>query len=397
MRQLIIGLLLGTIVFGGCVSTDSGPMDSGTTFARDALGKYVDSGEIPGAVSVFYKDGVQETCCIGYADVAARRPISMDDVFMQCSQTKGFCGVTVAMLVEKGLLALDDPVSKYLPEFKELWVEQKRVTGERRLVKARNILTVRHVMNHTGGFEFELPNCRAMGGWFRMMPLRSVAAVAASQPLRFEPGTRVYYSNVGINVGAAIVEVVTGKRWEDFLRERVLEPLGMNATSFRPTDAQLARRIGMYEVADGERAKRLDRDTGNWMQGPYNDDGVFPSAGAGLWTTVRDQLKFYRMLMNLGVGDNGARVLKAETVKSLLAVSTRPATLSPSAYSLGLDAPQKDGEDAWFGHDGALTSECRVNWHKRELKLWAIQICGKPRPWTKDWNLAADRFFSRFR
>ena len=109
-----------------------------------------------GAISVFYKDGVQEVCCIGYADVAQQRPIKLDNVFMQCSQTKGFCGVTIAKLVEEGKLSLDDPVSKYLPEFKELWVQVQNKDGVRVLNKAKNVLTVRMVMNHTGGFPFEI-------------------------------------------------------------------------------------------------------------------------------------------------------------------------------------------------------------------------------------------------
>ena len=110
MKQLIVTLSLAAALAGCC--TGNCPKDSGTTFARDALQKYVDSGELPGAVNVFYKDGVQETCCIGYADADAKRPITLDDVYMQCSQTKGFCGVTIAMLVEEGKITLDDPVSK---------------------------------------------------------------------------------------------------------------------------------------------------------------------------------------------------------------------------------------------------------------------------------------------
>ena len=73
----------------------------------------MDSGQLPGAISVLYNNGVQETCCIGYADPRTKRPITMDDVFMQCSQTKGFCGVTIAKLVEEGKISLDNPVSKY--------------------------------------------------------------------------------------------------------------------------------------------------------------------------------------------------------------------------------------------------------------------------------------------
>ena len=397
MKHIVAMIAMAAVAAGCCTGNcprECGTArDSGTTFARDALQKYVDSGELPGAVSVFCKDGVQETCCIGYADVDAKRPVTIDDVYMQCSQTKGFCGVTIAILVEEGKISLDDPVSKYLPEFKTLWVKTGETNGVCTLAVAKNTLTVRNVMNHTGGFPFELPNYQAMGGWSRRMPLRSVAATAASQPILFEPGTNVRYSNVGIDIGAAIVEQVTGKRWEDFLKERVLDPLGMKSSGFWPTDEQLAKKIEMYDVKGGEKAKWRKENPS--MQRPYGDDRVFASAGAGLWTTVRDQLKFYKMLMNLGLGENGVRILKEETVKSILAVSTRPATLKDSNYSLGLNARLKDSEDAWFGHGGAWGTNCMVNWHKKQLKLWAVQVCGKSRPWDKARDAAADKFFNQ--
>ena len=366
------------------------PVDSGTHFAKDALEKWVASGELPGAVSVFCDGDRCETACVGYADVAAKRPVTMDDVYMQCSQTKGFCGVTIAILVEEGKISLDDPVSKYLPDFKTLWVESKGPKPETRLLKkAKNVLTVRMCLNHTGGFPFELANFRTMGGWSRRMPLKSVAATAAAQPLLFEPGTKVQYSNVGIDIGAAIVETVTGMRWEDFLKKRVLDPLGMASSGFRPSGEQLATKIEMYNLRGGKPAAwRRDNPS---MQQPYSDDRVFASAGAGLWTTARDQLKFYRMLMNLGVGDNGTRILKEETVKSILAVSSRPAGLG--GYSLGLSAPVEDGDDAWFGHGGAWGTNCSVNWHKKRLKLWVVQLNGQPRPWSKAWDAAATAFF----
>ncbi len=389
MKRLVALVGLAAAVAGCC--TGNCPKDSGTTFARDALQKYVDYGEMPGAISVFYKDGVQETACIGYADIDKKRPITLDDVYMQCSQTKGFCGVTIAQLVEEGKITLDDPVSKYLPEFKELWIKESSTNGVQKLVKAKNVLTVRNVMNHTGGFPFELPNGIAMGGWSRRMPLRSVAATAASQPILFEPGTAVQYSNVGIDIGAAVVEVVTGKRWEQVLQERVFDPLGMKDSGFWPTDEQLAHKIELYDVKGGEKAKW--KKQADWMQRPYNDDRVFSSAGAGLWTTARDQLKFYKMLMNLGVGENGVRILKEETVKSILAASTRPANLKDPNYSLGLRAPIKDTEDEWFGHGGAWGTNCQVNWHKKQLKLWVVQFCGSPRPWDADRKKAADEFF----
>ena len=381
-------LLAACASLAGVLCAETAPAKE-TTFVRDALQPFVESGELPGAISILYKDGVQEVACVGYADVAAKRPISLDDPYMQCSQTKGFCGVTIAILVEEGKLSLDDPVAKYLPEFGTLWIQTSNKDGVRTLTKAKNTLTVRMVMNHTGGFPFELPNFHQMGGWSRRMPLRSVAATAASQPILFEPGTKAQYSNVGIDIGAAVVEKISGKRWEAFLKERVLDPLGMTSSGFWPTDAQLAHQIELYDVKGGTPAKR--RSDNPSMQRPYGDDRVFSSAGAGLWTTARDQLKFYKMLMNLGVGDNGARILKEETVKDILAKSTRPKGMG--GYSLGLNAPENDADDQWFGHGGAWGTNCMVNWHRKQLKLWAVQLCGGPRPWDGAREKAANAFF----
>lgn len=395
MNQLTKTIMLiasVAIITTGCQSVPDAPKKAETTFAKDALMPFVQSGQLPGAINVFYKNGIQETTCVGYADVAAKRPITMNDVYMQCSQTKGFCGVTIAMLIEEGKISLDDPVSKYLPEFRELWVLKSNQDGVKTLVKAKNTLTIRMVMNHTGGFPFEI--CAKQGnikggGWSGGAPIRQTAAIAAASPLLFEPGTKVKYSNTGIDIGAAIVEVVTGQRWEDFLKERVLIPLGMNSSSFRPTDRQLETQVEMYDCVKDAPAKY--RRQNNMQQRPYNGPNVFASAGAGLWTTANDQLKFYKMLMNLGVGDNGARILKEETVRELLAKSTRPKGMG--GYSLGLTAPEEDQENSWFGHGGAWGTNCMVNWHRKELKLWVVQLCGQPRPWDKARAAAEKKFF----
>ena len=370
MQMILRALICAAAALSGACHVRA----AGTTFARDALQKYVDSGEIPGAVTIFSKPGCEEIACLGCANVEEKRPMSLDGVFQQCSQTNGFCGVTAAILAEEGKLDLDAPVSKYLPEFAERWIEVSNTNGVRRLEKAKGVPTVRMCLSHTSGLPFELPNYQKMGGWSRRMPLRSAAAVAASLPLKFEPGTGVQYSNIGIDVAAAIVEVVTGMRWEDFLAKRVLEPLGMHDSGFKPTEEQLSRRIDIYTIKRGEKAKRVDAMES--MQRPFSDDRVFASSGAGLWTTARDQLKFYRMLMNLGLGENGVRILKEETVKNLLARSQRPKELGDGGYSLGLVAPYEDGEDEWFGHGGAWVSQCLVNWHRKELRMLVVQFDG---------------------
>ena len=393
MKRNVV-LLLASFCMVLTVVAQSRPKDSRTQYAQEALQPYVESGQLAGAISVFYKDGVQETCCIGYADVAQKRPIKMDNVFMQCSQTKGFCGVTIAKLVEEGKLSLDDPVAKYLPEFGELWIQGQEKDGVCMLHKAKNVLTVRMVLNHTGGFPFE---CSAKrndvrgGGWSGGAPLRQVASIAAASPIMFEPGTRELYSNTGIDIGAAIVEVITGMKWEDYLKQEVLDPLGMKSTWFWPTDKQLKNKIELYETQHNAPAKWIEEMA--WQQRPYNDAHVFASAGAGLWTTANDQLKFYKMLMNLGMGDNGVRILKEETVKSILARTTRPTSMG--GYSLGLWAPVEDNENAWFGHGGAWGTNASINWHKKELKLWVIQSAGGGQPWQGAVDKAAEKFFAQ--
>ena len=387
-------ILIVMTMLGVTAHAQKKAVDSKTTYAKEVLQPYVDSGQLPGAICILYKDGIQETCCIGYADAAAKRPITMDDVFMQCSQTKGFCGVTIAKLVEEGKISLDDPVSKYLHEFKELWVLDEEKDGVKTLHKAKNVLTVRMVLNHTGGFPFECSAKRRDvrgGGWSGGAPLRQVASIAAASPLMFEPGTKVLYSNTGIDIGAAIVQEVTGMKWEDYLKKEILDPLGMKSTWFWPSDRQLKKKIELYTFKENAPAEWCEEMA--WQQRPYNDSHVFASAGAGLWTTANDQLKFYKMLMNLGMGDNGVRILKEETVKSILACSTRPEGME--GYSLGLSAPVEDNEDAWFGHGGAWGTSCSVNWHKKLLKMWVFQRADGPQPWKKEMSKARVKFFSQ--
>ena len=133
MAAVLTASVLAVVLAGCCCKSSCREVgrklppvrESKTAYASDALKPFVDSGELPGAISVLYNKGLQETACVGWADVDKKIPMSMDRTFMQCSQTKGFCGVTVAILVEEGKLSLDDPVSKYLPEFKELKIAVK--------------------------------------------------------------------------------------------------------------------------------------------------------------------------------------------------------------------------------------------------------------------------------
>ena len=136
-KSLVLAIMITGCTSGYCGQESVTCRESGTSFAKEAVMPFIESGEIPGIINVFSKGNVQETTCAGWADVDKKIPMSMDRMFMQCSQTKGFCGVTVAMLIEEGKISLDDPVAKYLPEFKELKV---KVKGKKKPVAAKNVL-----------------------------------------------------------------------------------------------------------------------------------------------------------------------------------------------------------------------------------------------------------------
>ncbi len=356
--NLFVALFFCISAFGASIK------DSGTRFMETAIKPYIESGECVGAISVLYNNGVQETMCLSWANREEKRPISMEQSFMQCSQTKGFCGVTIAILIEEGKISLDDPVSKYLPEFKNPKVAVKDKDGKVvSLVDAKTPITIRMLMNHTSGVIVEVPTKLAKG--WPSISLRETALEASKSHLLFEPETKIRYSNAGIDIAAAVVEVVAKKPWEVFLKERVLDPLGMKDTTFNPTDEHLKNSISLYQYEKGKKPKFILFRSA--MPLPHNGDHINASAGAGLWTTAIDQLKFYKMLMNLGVGENGVRILKEETVKNLIATSTRPKDMEK--YSLGIFIAKDD----WFGHGGAWGTRCFVNWKKKQLKLWVIQ------------------------
>ena len=361
---------------GKCAATEELPLvaqASGTTFARDAVQPYVDNGQCAGLVSILYNKGVCEVACIGWADREAKRPMTLDSMYMIASQSKGVCGVAAAILIEGGMLGLDDPVCKYLPAYSNLtvWANVETADGKtvRTPVRAKNRMTVRNLLTHTSGLPFDSPVRNLIGA--TRVPIKVIAAIGSTSPLAYEPGTRFAYSTFGIDVATAVLEAASGMRIEDFLGNRIFEPLGMKDTTFWPTDEQLARAMMPYWVGGTERARRIEGK--DRMPRPYNGPDVFPSLGAGLWSTPRDLVKFYKMLLNRGVGDNGVRILKAETVMGLLEQNQLPEAVAKTAkpYSLGLHV---DGDSGWYGHGGAWTTNCRINPKTRKLKLLAQQI-----------------------
>ena len=261
----------------------------GYAFA-EGYADYIGSGpgKVPGAVTIGYADGKLTTQCYGFADAEAKIPMTADTVGWLASNTKAIACALVLSYVEEGKLALGEPISRYLPEWK----------GEK-------VPTLRQCMSHTSGLKFfpEMPIDRR--------PVQLLSRLGAQSERVAAPGEKYQYSNWGIDVAVACVEVVTGQPWEVLLKERILDPLEMRDATFFPTEEQCARMAKGYVLTDDKPAKEV---TVNQFQYPYSLHSRYPEAGGGLFGSPMDMIKFFAMVANGGVGLNEKRVLKSETV-----------------------------------------------------------------------------------
>ena len=245
-------------------------------------------GKVPGAVVIGCVDGKLTTQCFGYADVAEKTPMTADTVGWLASNTKAIACALVLSYVEEGKLDLNAQVSRYLPEWKGV-----------------NVPTLRQCMSHTSGLKFfpEMPIDRR--------PVQLLSRLAAQSERVAAPGEKYQYSNWGIDVAVACVEAVTGQPWEVLLKERILDPLDMRDATFFPTEEQCSRMAKGYVLTDDKSAKEV---AVNQFQYPYSLHSRYPEAGGGLFGSPMDMIKFFAMVANGGVGLNGKRVLKPETV-----------------------------------------------------------------------------------
>ena len=245
-------------------------------------------GKVPGAVMISCDGGKIASQCLGYADVAAKRPMTENTVGWLASNTKAIACALVLSYVEEGKLALDEPISCYLPEWQ----------GEK-------VPTLRQLMSHTSGLKFfpEMP--------IDNRPMQLLSRLGAKSEMVAAPGEKFQYSNWGIDVAVVCVEVVTGQPWEVLLKERILDPLDMHDATFHPTEEQSSRMAKGYVLADDKPAKEA---TVSQFQYPYSLHSRYPEAGGGLFGTPMDMIKFFAMVANGGVGLNGKRILKEETV-----------------------------------------------------------------------------------
>jgi CubicO group peptidase (beta-lactamase class C family) len=273
----------------------------------EALQQLVSSNEIPGAVAlVATKDSVLHLSAVGESDLATDRKLKPDDIFWIASMSKPMTSLAVAILADDGKLSFDDPVEKYLPEFRDMWVAGEQTAQQRVLVKAARPITLRDLLTHTSGLgEYRVTDPH----W----TLAAMIKVLSREPLRFQPGTRWSYSTAGMDTLGRVVEVVSGMPYDKFLQTRLFDPLGMKDTTFWISPSQKKRFVQPVISKSG----KLQPTPIDYMYGgAVTDHERPPLGGAGLFSTAEDVTKFYQMMLNHGAA-NGRQILKPETVAEM--------------------------------------------------------------------------------
>jgi CubicO group peptidase (beta-lactamase class C family) len=331
----------------------------------------IDDKRIAGAVTMVVRHGeVAWYKAQGMADREAHKTMGTDAMFRICSMTKPITSVAVMMLYEEGSFLLEDPVSKYLPEFKDSKVYVVPPKGDPYSIPATREITIRDLLRHTSGLVYQ---------WNPTLgPLYKSANVAsgllaydgtvedsvkrlAALPLLFSPGERWEYG-LSVDVLGRLVEVVSGKPLDVFFRERIFDPVGMKDTYFYPPENKLDRLAAAYTYYDGKGLNRFP--DAPIVEGPFSYSADYPyhgpkklfSGGAGLVSTAEDYARFCQMILDRGKA-GGKQLLSPKAVELM------------THDQLGKISPEQDfGFGLGFGVAGVraplpeLGSPGELNW-----------------------------------
>jgi CubicO group peptidase (beta-lactamase class C family) len=289
-----------------------------------AMQKYIDQNLFAGVVVLVARQGqVAYLEKFGWQEIAAGKPMAFDTIFRIYSMTKPITSAAVMMLSEEGKIRLSDPLSRYVPAFKNPKVLQARNGCDFELVPARREILVHDLFTHTAGLsygfdensalderyrkEFWAPNDQAPG-----LSLEEMMAKLAKLPLAYHPGTAYRYS-VAIDMLGYLVQIVSEQPFEDFLKEKIFDPLGMVDTAFWVPPEKVDRLAAMYGPLEGGGLKEVGGPQGR----TYTRPPSWPSGGGGLVSTIGDYFRFGQMLLNRGALD-GVRLLGRKTVEWML-------------------------------------------------------------------------------
>jgi CubicO group peptidase (beta-lactamase class C family) len=338
------------------VDSDAAGMDGGRLARIDEhlLGRYVEPGKIAGCQVLVARHGtVAHFASYGARDRERGEPVGDDTIWRLYSMSKPITGVALLTLYERGMFQLDDPVHRFIPAWRDLKVRERTPDGKRQLVDPEQPMTVRDVMMHMSGIGYALDNSGITVDMLRTPPaarlgkgatLETLTDRLAEVPLRFHPGTRWLYS-YSTDVCGRLVEILSGQRFDDYLRTTLFEPLGMADTGFAVGDDQVDRFAACYTRDDQKNLVLLDDP----QTSRYRRPATFLSGGGGLVATTADYMRFCQMLLNGGELD-GKRILSRKTVE-LMASNHLPGGGELSDFAL----PGGYGEVGFRGMGFGLT------------------------------------------
>jgi CubicO group peptidase (beta-lactamase class C family) len=357
---------------------------------RDLIEKRIEARDIAGAITVVTRKGwTAHFEAQGLMDIETNKPMAKDAIFRIASMTKPVIGVAILMLMEEGKVRLSDPVSRFIPEFKELKVSvplpgagPAPAAGARGAapprfytVPAEREITVRDLLTHTSGlgsgeiFNAEAAKIQRKQG----ETLADYIPRLGQTPLAFQPGSRWTYSpGAGFDTLGRIVEVASGQKLDQFLQQRIFEPLGMKDTAFNLTDAQRARAATMYQRSGNALQKATEQRLGTT---------TYFSGGGGLASTAEDYAKFGQMLAN-GGQLNGKRLLGLRTVElmgSPFAADTLPGRARGEGWGLSVrvitNAAARNVllSEGAFGWQGAFGTHFWVDPKEKLVGLLMVQ------------------------
>jgi CubicO group peptidase (beta-lactamase class C family)/glyoxylase-like metal-dependent hydrolase (beta-lactamase superfamily II) len=336
----------------------------------EQIRKYVAAREIAGAVSlVADPDRVIHLDASGNAVLNPDEAMETDAIFWIASMSKPILATLLLMLQDEGLLSVDDPVDKYLPEFKGL------KTADGKSVQ----VTIRHLLTHTSGMgEITPTQARAAKALADVIPLY------VARPVGFTPGSRWVYCQSGINTGGRIAEVVTREPLEKLLQKRLFGPLGMHDTTFYLTEKQMRRLAKSYRRTGKEELEPAEIGFLNGKS-PTSIDR-FPAPNGGLFSTAADYARFCQMVLRGGELD-GKRYLKPETVKLMTTIQTgslKTGFTPGNGWGLGwcvvrepqgVTATLASGS---FGHGGAYGTQAWIDPTAKRVYILMVQRANFP-------------------
>ncbi len=364
--MLLVSLTLAMAAFGQ-VETGSPPAVAAIS-AR--VGKDIVAKEIAGAVTlVATPDRIVHLDASGNAVLSPGEAMGTDAIFWIASMSKPILAALLLMLQDDGLLNVDDPVEKYLPEFKAL----KTADGKPAIV------TIRHLLTHTSGMGEITPDQAR-----ESKTLASVIPLYVAKPVAFAPGSKWVYCQSGINTAGRIAEVVSGEPLEKLMQKRLFGPLGMKDTTFYLTEKQLPRLAKSYKRTDMGELELTDiRFLGG--KSPTSVDR-FPAPNGGLFSTAADYARFCQMVLRDGELD-GKRYLKPETVKLMTTIQTadlKTGFTPGNGWGLGwcvvrepqgITATLSAGA---FGHGGAYGTQAWIDPGTKRIYILMVQRANFP-------------------